>query len=327
MSVVLCGVAVSLPAMLAAQVVEGPAASPGAVSPADPYLPRDLVGGSLSLSGSRTMGQLATVWTDGFQHLHPEFESELDVRGSETAFDRLAGERPAVGLLSRSLDEAEQANFAKAHPGERIVAVQVAIDAVAVIVHPENPITHLTLEELRTLFAATDGAAVTWGNIGLEGEWAEAPVNRYLPDENSGSRGQFAALVLGDASFASAQTHGSHSRIVEAVAQDRTAIGVVSRAHAQSETVRALALSRRATETPRHLEPDSIASGQYPLTRPLSIVVVLNEQGMKSSLVEEFMRYVLSRSGQEDVVKDGFQPLSRAELLEQYDRLGWNQLK
>jgi len=70
-----------------------------------------------------------------------------------------------------------------------------------------------------------------------------------------------------------------------------------------------------------------VASGKYPLIRPLTVVVAVGDKGVESPLATEFLKYVLSRDGQADVIKDGFQPLGRADLLEQYDRLGWNQVK
>ena len=70
------------------------------------------------------------------------------------------------------------------------------------------------------------------------------------------------------------------------------------------------------------LDAESIASGDYPLIRPLSLIVVMGKDGVTHPLVAEFLRYVLSVNGQEDVIKDGFQPLGRAELLEQIDHFG-----
>ena len=75
------------------------------------------------------------------------------------------------------------------------------------------------------------------------------------------------------------------------------------------------------------LSAETVAAGKYPLIRPLSLIVVADDKGIKNPLVDELVRYVLSRHGQDDVLKDGFSPLSRAALLKQYDSLGWHSVK
>ena len=300
------------------------------VSPADPYAPKELVAGELSISGSRTMSQLAAVWSDGLRHIHPEFATQLDFQGSETALDRLIGETPSIGLMSRELSDEEQQEFSAARQGLRLLAINTAHDAVAVIVHPDNPLEGLTLDQLKTLFATQDGSdGLTWSVVGVdEDEWKDRPVVRLIPDAQSGARGQFAARVFGGEVDLHADTeHSWHTKIVEVVATDPGAIGVVSYQNTRTDRVRTVPIADEEGEPLVAPFPGSIATGGYPLIRPLSIVVAVGDDGVRDPLVSEFLRYVLSREGQADVVKDGFQPLGRSELLEQFDRLGWNRVK
>ena len=315
--------------LLSAVLCAGSSFSEDLLSPAAPYVPQDLVSGELSVSGSRTMSQLAAVWSDGLQHVHPDFRTTIDVQGSETALGRLAGDKPAIGLVSRDLTDKEQQDFATAHSGRQLLAIDAAYDAVAVIVHPENPLDSVSIEQLQVLFGARESPEpLTWGAIGLEGDWKDRPVARLLPDERSGTRGQFAQQVLRDSGqLADAPTHAWHTKIVEEVASQPGAIGVVSFSNSRTDQVRTLAISSSRAREAVALSPDSVASGDYPLIRPLTVVVAVGDQGVEDLLTIEFLKYVLSREGQADVVKDGFQPLGRADLLEQYDRLGWNQVK
>jgi phosphate transport system substrate-binding protein len=296
-------------------------------SVADPYVPESLVTGELLLAGSRTMSQLAAVWTDGFRHIHPDVMAKFDFQGSETAFDQLAGEGATAGLLSRAMTPAEQDAFAKAHPGLKLVAVDAAFDAIAVVVALDHPVEALSIDQLKVLFSRSDKAA-TWGDVGVEGEWTDVPVVRFGPDENSGSRAQFFSQVLGaEGQPADLTPHAWHTQIIEDVAKTKGAIGFVSAANARTDKVRTLAIARVAGGPAVPLTPETIAAETYPLIRPLSLVVVLDDKGVRNPLVGEFVKYVLSRGGQGDVVKDGFQPLGRSHLLMQHDHLGWNQIK
>jgi len=295
---------------------------------ADPYVPAELAAGKLQLVGSRTMSALAALWTDSFRQIHPQCEATLDFTGSETALDQLAAAETTLGLLSREVTEAEREAFAARHPGRRLLTVATAIDALAVVVHPDNPVDGLSLPQLRRLMRQSDSGPATWGAVDAGGDWNALPVVAILPDEQSGARAQFAAKAL-DATerLAVAASYGWHRKIVEEVAATRGAIGVVSFANSRSDAVRVLPLARRDGEPFVPLLPETIADGRYPLTRPLTIVVVVGADGPTHPAVSEFLRYVLSASGHEDVIKDGFQPLSRSDLLQQHETLGWSAVK
>jgi phosphate transport system substrate-binding protein len=295
---------------------------------ADAYIPQALVKGTLKLAGSRTMGQLAGIWSDGFRHMHPDVKVDFDGKGSEAGLERLAADRATVGLVSRQLTAADQKAFKQIHPDLKLQEIDVAFDAIAVIVHPDNPVANLSVKQLQTLFGSGDSAGnLKWGSIGLSGDWAELPVVRVIPDESSGTRNQFRSSVLGDqGDFAKATTDSWHTRIVEKVAADRGAIGFVSFANAHSNRIRAVPLVA-ANGDMVELSAETIGSEDYPLIRPLTVVVVMDKEGVKDPLAAELLRYVLGRNGQDDVIKEGFQPLGRSALLEQFDRLGWNQSK
>jgi phosphate transport system substrate-binding protein len=299
------------------------------ISAAESYLPEELVRGTLQLVGSRTMSQLAAVWADGFRHVQTGVEVRLAFQGSETAFSQLDDQAAAIGLLSRELTQDEKKTFGDTHPGLKLLAVDAAYDAIAVVVHPENPIAGLSLKQLQTLYCQDEQASsLTWKSVELEDEWADVPVVRFAPDEQSGARGQFFSRVLGaDGQPAMLTAYSWHTKIVEEVAANRGAIGFVNRANAHTDKVRTVPLAAENGGAFVTLSSESIASGEYPLIRPLSLIVIMEDAGVRNPLVAEFLRYVLSSNGQEDVIKDGFQPLGRAALLEQIDHLGWTRVK
>ena len=313
--------------LAATAVVAQEAAAP--IVAADPYVPDKLMSGTLKFTGSRTLAQIAAIWIDSFKFVHPDIKSQFDAKGSETVFTHLGGKEPHIGLVSRSLTSADQQAFVKANPKSKLVEVTVTHDAVGVIVHPANPIASLSREQLQTLFGESDSAAdLTWGSIGLTGEWAQTKVERLTPDEKSGTRAQFASRVLGaDGKFAQVTAEPWHAKIAEYVATHKGAIGLVNFAAAQSDKVRAVPIAIESNSPAIPLSAESVGAGEYPLIRPFSLLVVVGDDGAIDPLTAEFVRYVLSQDGQSDVIKNGFQPLSRAELLKQYDRLGWNRVK
>lgn len=295
---------------------------------AEAYVPQKLASGELKLVGSRTMSELAGVWTDGFTHVHRDVKPKFDFQGSATIFDALKADAPIVGLLSRGLTTADEEAFAKTAPGKKLIEIDAAFDAIAVVVHKDNPIQGLTFAQLKTLFGKGPDS-LTWDAVGLDGVWDETPVARFAPGEGAGARGEFAARVLGEkGEFGKLSTEDWHTKIVEQVAATKGGIGIVSFANSRSDKVRAVPLAIKPGVAFTPLSAETISSGRYPLVRPLSLIVIADDKGgVKQPLVAEFVRYVLSSHGQDDVVKDGFSPLPRAVLLKQYDRLGWNSVK
>lgn len=295
---------------------------------ADPYVPAELVQGELELVGSRTMSELAAIWADGFIHIHPDVEISLSFEGSETALEQLSAQGTTLGLISRDLTEHDQAAFAEDHPDTVLIPVTTGFDALAVVVHPDNPVESLTIEQLALLFGTTSEPAPTnWGVLDVGDDFADMPLRRTVTGEHSGSYEHFRTLVLGGNEFAESESHDWHAEIVETVATDPGAIGFVSLMNSRSESVRVVPLSIDDDHEAMLPTSAAIAAHDYPLTRPLTLVIAAPADGLSHPLLSEFVRYVLSEFGQFDVVKDGFQPLGRRELLEQYDRLGWNTIK
>ena len=114
--------------------------------------------------------------------------------------------------------------------------------------------------------------------------------------------------------------------IVDAVAATPEAIAVVSANRALPDSVRALAIAVEGQRLVSPRNPRVVDLG-YPLLRKLSVVVALNNEGKLNPAVEEWTKFILSKAGQETLVKDGLVPLDRSDIAVQQERLGWDQLK
>jgi phosphate transport system substrate-binding protein len=291
-------------------------------SPAPPYSPDAPVKGKIRIVGSDTMQPVAEMWLRALTRYHPEAKFELDCRGSETALPALAKSESIIGLMSRPLseDELKQLKDAGASP----VALAVGQDALAIVVHPDNPIREVSRESLQKVFAASKAAPPVWGDLGHSGDWAKVPVVPQGRDPDSVARRYLRNWVL-DANQEERKCaeHLTHAQVADAVAANKGAIGYVTRTCA-SDKVKLVPL--RLDEGSDAVAPndEAIARGQYPLVRELYVVINHSEDKPAEPLALELVRYALSRNGQADVLKDGLLPLARPDLNAQFDKLGWN---
>lgn len=286
-----------------------------------PYLPKAPVTGELKLAGSSAMNQLALLWADGLRHVHPESKVTVEMYESGKVLDQLAGGAMQVGLMSRPLTEEEL-------KAGNVIAIPTAKDVLGVIVHPSNPLSRLSLEQGVALLAdpastSLPGAA-EWGKLGLEGEWSKTPIHLYGRESGSGAWGYLVNRFLGAGASSRKQIEcDSYAQLCEKVAADRGGVGYVSLALAPPKAGKVLALMTTAGELVPAPKPNEPIDPRYPLVRELYVVMKWKQGEQLSPLAQELLRYVLSRSGQEDAVKCGLIPMRRDEVLAARDQLGW----
>jgi phosphate transport system substrate-binding protein len=299
--------------------------APVFLSPAAPYVPDAPVKGAVAIVGSDTMQPIAEHWARALARFHPEAKFEFDCRGSETALAALPKAESVVALMSRPLAEAELAQLKAA--GVTVVGLEIGQDALAIVVHPENPLTEITREQLQVVYAARQEADPTWAALGLTGDWEKLPIKPQGRDADSVSRSTFRGWLLnpGQAERKVAE-YLTNAEVAAAVAADKQAIGYVTRT-AVGDKVRVVPLKLDEEHPAVGPTDEAVARGLYPIVRNLHVVVRHSEAKPVSGLQAELVRYALSRGGQADVVKDGFLPLARPELNAQLDRLGWNSSK
>jgi phosphate transport system substrate-binding protein len=277
-----------------------------------PYEKVSGVSGNLNSIGSDTLNNVMTLWAETFQKLYPNVAIQVEGKGSATAPPALTEGTAQLGPMSRKMKPEEEDAFEKAH-GYRPTEVSVALDCLAVYVHKDNPIQGLTLAQLDGIFSRThkSGSAdiETWGQLGLGGPWKQIPLSLYGRNSASGTYAYFKehALKKGDYKDTVKEQPGS-AAVVNAVANDRGGIGYSGIGYRTSE-VRAVPIA--ADETKPAAEPsfDKALDGSYPLGRRLYIYIAKKPGEPLSPLVREFLKFVLSKEGQEVVIKDGYGPL------------------
>jgi len=269
------------------------------------------VTGNVSSIGSDTLNNLMTLWAEGFKAKYPNVNIQIEGKGSSTAPVALIEGTAQLGPMSREMKSEEIDAFEKKF-GYKPTEVKVAIDALAVYVHKDNPVDGLTMQQVDSIFSSTfraGGKAIkTWGEAGLTGEWVSKDFSKYGRNSASGTYGFFKdeALLKGDFDASVKEQPGS-SAVVQGIASDLGGIGYSGIGY-KTSGVKAIALgeSADALALPDY---EACLSGDYPLARFLSIYVNKNPEKPLDPLTLEFLKFVLSKEGQEVVVKDGYYPM------------------
>lgn len=270
------------------------------------------VSGNLSSVGSDTLANLMTLWAEEYKRFYPNVNIQIQAAGSSTAPPALTEGTSSLGPMSRKMKDEELASFEEKF-GYKPTAVPVAIDALAVYVHKDNPIKGMSIEQVDAVFSSTrtcGGSADldTWGDLGLEGNWGKRDIQLYGRNSVSGTYGYFKkkALCKGDFKSNVNEQPGSAS-VVQSVSSSLNGIGYSGIGY-KTSGVKAVALSKGDSEFVE-ATPDNAITGAYPLARFLYVYVNKAPGKPLSPLESEFIKMVLSTQGQKVVVKDGYIPL------------------
>lgn len=282
------------------------------------------VSGHLKSVGSDTMHHEMELWAEGFKALYPDVTMEIEGKGSGTAPPALLDGSAQLGPMSRPMTPDEIGAFQTKY-GYKPTAVLVAVDALAIYVHKDNPIACVTMEQIERIFAADPKAGGgrsirTWGDAGLTGEWAKKPITLYGRNTISGTYKFFKqnALAGGDFKDSLKQQSGSEG-VVSEVGADKTGIGYSGIGY-KTDAVRAVPLS--ASKQCYEANFDNTYSRKYPLARGLYINVLKDPKAAFDSLAGEFVKYVLSKEGQLQAKQGGYFPITRNIREHELTRLG-----
>ncbi|MHB8798519.1 MAG: PstS family phosphate ABC transporter substrate-binding protein [Thermoanaerobaculia bacterium] len=278
-----------------------------------PYKAVSGVSGNVSSIGSDSLNNLMTLWAEKFNKMYPNVKIQIEGKGSSTAPPALISATAQLGPMSRAMKGSEIDEFEKKF-GYKPTQVRVAVDALAVFVNKDNPIACMTMPQVDAAFSKSRRAGYkenvkTWGQLGLTGDWANRPVSLFGRNSASGTYGFFKEHVLknGDYKDEVKEQPGSAS-VVQGVTVDRFAMGYSGIGYSTAG-VKALPLAAKQGDKCHPATPEEAYSGNYPLSRFLYVYVNKAPGKPLDPIVGEFLKLVLSRDGQEVVVKDGYFPL------------------
>lgn len=322
--------------------ISGPFAAASADSALARYAPQSQVSGSFKIQGSETMYPLLNRLSMEFQKRQAKVG--IDVKGggstksiaeflqpplSKTGKVMLREERAGHFKLiatSRELFDAEIKEFV-AQNGYEPTAVPVAVDAVALYVHKDNPLSGLTLEQVDAMFSTTRNrgyktAIAQWGQLGLTDGWETAPVQLYGRDRKSGTRAFFQEHCLAGGDFMPGlhEDPGAASVILD-ISRDQLGIGY-SGLGLQASSVRVIPLAETAGMPFVAPSSATVADQTYPLRRVLYLYVDKSPKTPLPAAVHEFLTFIMSFDGQEAVMKAGFFPLPPSQASKSAVALG-----
>jgi phosphate transport system substrate-binding protein len=265
-------------------------------------------------------------WAKAFGNLYPDVKIDVEAAGSATAPAALLEGKSQFGPMSRPMTAEESAAFQGKY-GYKVSKFRVAVDALAVYVNKDNPIPCLTLPQVSGIFASTirapGGATVrTWGDLGLKGEWAGRPIALYSRNTISGTYEYFreTALYGGDYKPEVKLLPGSEA-VVESVAGDRFGIGYSGIGY-KTDGVRAVPLASYYGGTCYDAAIEPALSGKYPIARYLYVYLNKKPDQSLDPVRAEFIKFILSKDGQELTEKGGFYPITNEIRENELKNLG-----
>ncbi|CAA0091069.1 Phosphate-binding protein PstS [BD1-7 clade bacterium] len=279
------------------------------------------VSGNLSSVGSDTLANLMTLWAEEFKRQYPNVNIQIQAAGSSTAPPALTEGTSNLGPMSRKMKDKEIEAFEKRF-GYKPTAVPVAIDALAVYVHKDNPIKGLSIPQVDAIFSTTRKCGYAtdiskWGQADLEGAWNSRDIQLFGRNSVSGTYGYFKkkALCKGDFKDNVNEQPGSAS-VVQSVSTSINGIGYSGIGY-KTSSVRSVPLSKKEGGKYVDATPANAVTGAYPLSRFLYIYVNKAPNKPLDPITNEFIKLIMSQQGQEVVVKDGYIPLP-AKVVERY---------
>ncbi|MEZ5993142.1 MAG: phosphate ABC transporter substrate-binding protein PstS family protein [Planctomycetota bacterium] len=288
------------------------------------YQPTTGVEGNIVSVGSDTLNNLLTLWAEGFRKHYPNIEVSVEGKGSSTAPTSLVDGTSNIGPMTRQMKSDEIARFEEKY-GYEPSFVPVAIDALAVFVHKDNPIQGLSLQQVDAIFSSSrrgggDEDISRWGQLGLLGEWSESSITLYGRNNASGTYGYFKqhALFKGDYKRSVVEQPGS-AAVVQSVSTDRTAVGYCGIAY-KTEGVRAVPLSSNTENDAFEPNQENCNNGKYPLARYLYIYFNRAPGKAVSPALRELFKFIHSKDGQAIVEKNGFIALNEKAIAKFTDR-------
>jgi phosphate transport system substrate-binding protein len=288
------------------------------------------VSGQIKSVGSDTLDNEMALWAKGFEALYPDVKIEIEGKGSATAPPALLAGASHFGPMSRPMTADEVSAFEKKY-GYKPARFRVAVDALAVYVNKDNPISCLTLQQVDQIFSATrqgsgSNSIDTWGGVGMTGEWATKPITIYGRNALSGTYEFFKQTVLYGGEYKeSVKQLPASAAVVENVAKDKFAIGYSGLGY-KTAGVRTVPLAAYYGSPCYDTTAEATYSSKYPIARYLYLYLNKNPNEPLDPLRAEFIRYILSKDGQTQTEKGGFFPITNEIREHDLDVLGISSL-
>lgn len=282
--------------------------------------------GAIDSVGSDGMKSLMDTWIDDFTRIQPGVHkgNRWEHLGTLNGFHALLAGDTGMAPMGRELWPDERAGYEQIRHGAQPIEVRVArggfntpqrTTAQAIFVHSDNPLNRISLPQLASILRRHPGIT-RWGELGLTGAWADRPITIYIPPHTAPNAMSMQIMVLAGGAWNAAVHEGSIDATARAIAGDPGAIGFGGLEEGGAG-LKTLLIARNDGGPFYALDAANVASGRYPLTRYMYIRL----NAPLTQAEKAFLRYVLSRDGQEPVRYSAYFPLSAQEAREELAKL------
>ena len=262
--------------------------------------------------GSDTMLELALEWASEYHKNHNDVVLNVSGGGSNVGISELIKGNIDIAQASRAMNDTEivQAEANGVEPYQ----VPVAIDGIAIIVHASNPISTITMDQLRGIF---NGTITNWVQLGGD----DLEITLYGRHNTSGTYSYFKEKVLNNGAYSANLTEEETStQILNMVDTEAGAIGYVGLGYIRNDTVsKPLALAKTSSDVAYEPTNESaVLSGKYELSRYL----YLYTDGVPAGEMKEYILWILSDDGQKIATETGFYALPTSIVTEILAKIG-----
>jgi phosphate transport system substrate-binding protein len=287
-----------------------------AANTVDPNLPEYTsvsgIKGEILSAESDTLAKVFKYWSDEFTHLYPEVKVQMPLSASAPASALTEGS-VTLAPMSRKMNSAEITAF-KNKFGYKPTRISVAIDALAVYVNKDNPLKGLSLPQVDAIFSTTRKCGSTvditfWKQVGVSGPLGEQEIQLYGRNPLSGTYDYFKKHALCNGDYRSnVNVQPGSADMMQSVSSTLNGIGYAGIGY-KASGVRAVPLAKKAGQPFITASTGNVLTSKYPLSRFLYIYVNKSPNKPLAPLEREFINMVMSKVGQEAIVRGGYIPL------------------
>jgi ABC-type phosphate transport system substrate-binding protein len=306
----------------------------GFLAPLDPTLPPYVavarVNGVISSVGSDGMKTLMDHWMREFRRVQPGVRKgeRWEHLGTLNGFYALMVDETDLAPMGREIWPDERAAYAATHHQNAPLEIRVArggfntpqrTTAQAIFVNASNPLAQITLPQLAAILGRPQ-SITRWGQLGLTGQWTDRPVTIYTPPLVAPNAMSMQIMVLKGGAWSGEVHEGSIADTALAIARDPGAIGFGGFEEG-GPGLKTLSVAARDSGSFYEGNAENASSGRYPLTRYMYIRLNRKPGESLQPQVKEFLRYILSRQGQEPILYSAYFPLTASEVKEELVKL------
>ena len=294
------------------------------------YAPAVAVSGAIASVGSDGMKTLMDRWMRDLRRVQPGVRKgeRWEHLGTLNGFHALIAGEADIAPMGRELWPEEAAIYKASLGPDAPLEVRVArggfntqqrTTAQAIFVNAANPLARITVAQLRAILGRSP-CITRWGQLGLQGDWADRAITIYSPPSVAPNAMSMQMMVLKGGPWAADIRQGSIANTAKAMAGDIGALGFGGLEEG-GPGLKALAVAARDGGPYYGLDAENASSGRYPLTRYMYIRLRRTAGTPLAPHVKEFLRYILSRDGQEPILYSGYFPLTAEEARDELAKL------